>query len=114
MKIQNAEKVPVSAVEGQGAEGVRIRWLIGKDDGAPNFYMRLFTVAPGGHTPLHSHKWEHEVYILAGQGVVRTADGRTAVAAGDVVFVTGGELHQFANVGGAELKFLCLVPKTAT
>ena len=113
MKIKKAEKVAASAVEEEGAEGVRVRWLIAKDDGAPNFYMRQFTFAPGGHTARHSHQWEHEVYILAGSGAVVTADARREIAAGDCVFVAPGELHQFVNTGGDELKLLCLVPKTA-
>lgn len=31
---------------------------IGKADGATNFTMRVFTLAPGGFTPKHIHTWE--------------------------------------------------------
>ncbi|MHC4981673.1 MAG: cupin domain-containing protein [Planctomycetota bacterium] len=113
MKINKAEEVPPDAVEGEGAEGVRIRWLIGKEDRAPNFYMRHFTVAAGGRTARHSHDWEHEVYILSGRGAVASAEGDKQVSAGDFVFVAPGEVHQFANTGDEELKFLCLVPKAS-
>ena len=110
MKIATAEKVPPRPVGAEGAEGVQIRLLISEADAAPTFYMRQFTVAPGGHTPRHGHDWEHEVYILAGQGVVWTADGEKPVAAGDCVFVAPNEEHQFRNTGDGEMKFLCLIP----
>ncbi len=52
-------------------EGVKIRWLITEETGAPNFAMRQFTVAPGGSTPQHTHSWEHEAYILEGSGTIQ-------------------------------------------
>ncbi len=43
-----------------GARRVRIRMLIGPDDGASSFHMRHFEFQPGGHTPHHQHEYEHE------------------------------------------------------
>ena len=57
----------------EGAAGCRVRWLIGEGDNAPNFAMRKFEVAPGGHTPRHFHDYEHEVYVLAGKERSSTA-----------------------------------------
>ena len=37
-----------------------------------------------------------------------------ALRAGDVVFVKPDEVHQFRNTGDQPLKFLCLIPNTAT
>ncbi|MFH1179934.1 MAG: cupin, partial [Candidatus Bathyarchaeota archaeon] len=51
------------------AEKVKIRWLINEKNGALNFAMRRFEVEPGGYTPYHTHDWEHEVYVLEGEGV---------------------------------------------
>jgi len=99
-----AEDVPAPA------NGVKVRWLITEETGAPNFAMRQFTVEPGGHTPRHTHSWEHEAYILAGKGVVLGEDGEEQVNPGDVVFVPQDEEHQFRNTGDEELKFLCLIP----
>ena len=113
MTVKRADDVPARPVEIDGAVGVEIRLLIHEADDAPNFYMRQFDVAPGGCTPLHQHAWEHEVYVLAGAGVAVGPDGDCPVAAGDCVFVAGGDRHQFRNTGEATLKFLCLVPKTA-
>ena len=32
----------------------------------------MFEIAPEGYSPLHIHKWEHEVFILEREGVVVT------------------------------------------
>jgi quercetin dioxygenase-like cupin family protein len=76
--------------------------------------MRHFEVAPGGHTPRHFHDYEHEVFVLEGSGVVVEGDREHRLQAGDVVFVKPNEVHQFLNPGPAPLKFLCLIPNSAT
>ena len=112
MKIKVADDVPPEAVEMEGASGVEIRLLIHQADQAPNFYMRQFTIAAGGHTPRHVHAWEHEMYVLAGSGLAVTPDGRQPIGAGHCVYVAPGDDHQFVNTGSEDLKLLCLVPKT--
>ncbi len=111
MKIARAEEVPAVDVELDGAQSVKMRMLVGPDDQAPNFYMRQFTVEPGGHTPKHEHTWEHECYILSGSGTVLTPEGPKPVQAGDCLLVGPDEEHQFQNTGSEPLNFLCLVPK---
>ena len=108
-KCVHSSKIELENMEELGAEGIRVRWLIKKDDGAPNFAMRLFELQPKGYSPLHSHNWEHEVYILEGDCKV-TCEGREKKAsAGYVVFIPPNAEHQFANMGKSTLKFLCLV-----
>ncbi len=75
--------------------------------------MRQFEVAPGGYTPRHSHPYEHEVFVLEGEGVVLEGEVEHRLAAGDFVLVTPNEVHQFRNTGTAPLKFLCLVPNAS-
>ena len=94
----------------EGAAGASIRWVISKADGAPNFAMRVIEVQPGCATPHHSHAWEHEVFVLDGEGVVKGAEGDRTIGPGSVVFVPGDEMHQFVNAGGGVLRFLCLIP----
>jgi quercetin dioxygenase-like cupin family protein len=93
------------------AEGVTMRVVIGPEEGAPFFNMRLFEVQPGCASPHHSHWWEHEVFILSGQGMVKTEQGDIPIGHGSTVFVPGGEMHQFRNGGDDVLRFLCLVPQ---
>jgi quercetin dioxygenase-like cupin family protein len=108
IKIEHYTDTQAEAVE--GIPGVTIRWVIGKQDGAPNFAMRVFEVQPGYGSPYHQHAWEHEVFILAGEGAVRREDGEVPVSAGSVVFVPGSEMHQFLNRGQDVLRFICVVP----
>ena len=110
MKVNRSEQIESQEVSMEGATGCSVRWLINQTDGAPNFAMRQFVVNPAGHTPKHSHPYEHEVYVLAGNGVVLEGNEEHPIAAGDFVYVGPDEIHQFRNTGSAPLTFLCLVP----
>ena len=99
-----------SSVTEVGAKGARIKWLISEKDGAPNFIMRHFSVEAGGFTPLHAHDWEHEVYVLEGQGKVRYENGEERIQPGDAILIPPGKKHQF-QAGSETLKFICIVPK---
>ena len=110
MKVQPIETHRQQDVQMEGAAQVKMRMLIGPEDGAGNFHMRHFEVAPGGHSPHHSHDYEHEVLILSGSGTVRSQQGDRPCKAGDVVFVPANEKHQFVNAGSEPLTFICLIP----
>ncbi len=114
MKIQHYEATEAQPVQMPGSSGCRVRWLVGERDSAPNFAMRQFEVAPGGHTPLHFHDYEHEVFVLSGQGEIIDADRLHPIRAGDVIYVAPNDVHQFRNTGGQPLQFLCLIPNSAT
>ncbi len=111
MFVRYYSEVKNQAIEVTGAEGVSKRVLIGEADGAPNFIMRQFTVQPGGNTPYHTHNWEHEVYVLSGNGQARHKDGASNISSGSVVFVPPNEEHGFVNTGEQPLVFLCTIPK---
>ena len=110
MKIKSLKDIEASKVDDPDVKGVTIRWLISEKDGAPNFAMRLFEIEPGGNTPFHQHKSEHEVFILEGKGNLVTEEGPSPLNKGDAVFVPRGEKHQFKNLFTEKLVFLCLVP----
>lgn len=110
LKIGKAKEIPIREVTTEGAEGVTIRWLVSKKDGAPGFQMRLFEVAPGGRTPLHTHEWEHEVYILEGDGVLIYEGEEKPFSKGFFAFVPAGRGHSFTNTGKGTLSFICIVP----
>ena len=110
MMIFDYQTVPAET-EAEGAKGVRVRWLITEKNGAPNFAMRHFEIEPGGYSPLHDHPWEHEVYILEGEGTIKSKEGSFPVTMGDVIFIAPNEKHQFNNDGNETLKFLCMIPK---
>ena len=113
MKIFDHKDVEAIDAE-EGASKLKVRWLITKDIGAENFAMRLFEMAPSGYSPLHSHPWEHEVYVLQGEGIVAGNDGEKAFRPGMVVFIPASERHQFRNTGVETVKFLCMIPYRKT
>jgi quercetin dioxygenase-like cupin family protein len=90
--------------------GVLKREVINAADGAPNFCMRVFDVTPGSSTPAHSHQWEHEVFVLAGRGIVATERGEIPIGKDDVIFVMPDEPHCFVNTGSETLRFICVIP----
>lgn len=110
MKVIHYNQVPLEPVNVEGSAGTMIRWLIAQKDGAPNFALRMFEVEPGGHTPFHEHTWEHEVYVLSGNGFLRTQRGDLPFAANDVIYVDPELQHSFHNSGPDQLKFLCIIP----
>lgn len=112
MIIQHYQDVSAEPLEDAEASGVLRRIVIGEPEGAPNFIMRIFTVAPGGHTPHHHHEIEHEVFIVHGNGIVLHQGKEYPVKPGDVLFIPGGDDHQFQNIGRDPLEFICVVPKT--
>ena len=94
----------------EGASKAKVRWLITKEMGATNFAMRVFEVEPNGYTPFHTHPWEHEIFILEGEGQLFDGEKTTSFKVQDVIFVPPNEQHQFKNKGKTTLKFICLVP----
>jgi len=106
----NVSGVEDSPVTEEGSKGTRIKWVINEKDGAPTFLMRQFTLEPGGFTPYHKHDWEHEVYILEGQGKVRYENREESIQPGDAILIPPNKTHQF-QAGPPGLKFLCMIPK---
>lgn len=112
MLIRRADSGSAQPLSMEGADGVAMQVMVGRNDGAPNFALRHFCVQPGGHTPRHQHNYEHEVYIVEGTATVECDGARHRVSAGDVLFVEPNRMHQFVNDGNGPLRFLCLVPVT--
>jgi quercetin dioxygenase-like cupin family protein len=91
--------------------GFKKRIVIGPDEGAQNFIMRVFEVAPGFTGPNHSHAWEHEIFILAGEGAVRNKQGENIpFQEGYTIFLPAGETHCLVNNGKELLRFICIIP----
>jgi quercetin dioxygenase-like cupin family protein len=98
-------------VYGETAPGTSIRWLIDDDhDGAPVYALRMIEIEPGGHTPRHTHPYEHENFVVEGQGRVWLNGEWHPLQVGDVVLVPGDAEHCYENAGSTTFKFLCGIP----
>ncbi len=109
MVIRNINDAPMQPVAMPGAEGTTMAVMVGRDDGAPNFSLRNIHITGGGHSPRHAHDYEHEVFVISGEGTVLLEGKEQPIGAGDVVFVPADQEHQF-KAGDKGLRFLCLVP----
>lgn len=111
MKITRDSEIRAVPADMEGAKDVTMRILIGPDDGSQNIIMRLFTISPGGHTPYHTHDYEHLVKALSGKGVAVDKDGnKHDLSPGQNVFVEPNEKHQFANPFSEPFELTCTIP----
>jgi len=67
--------------------GKSVRWLLSTEIGVPNFEMRYFEVTEESKPSEDKHPWEHEVFVVRGEGIVKA----------------GGEEEPFG--------FICVIPK---
>ena len=112
MFTRQPAEVEFTEVEIEGAEKVLISVLLGSDQKVPHFLMRHFRIEPGGHTPYHKHKWEHEIYCLSGAGEIRQKGNAWKLIPGTSALVSPKEAHNFVNTGDVPFEFLCIIPKS--
>lgn len=111
MKVNQEIDLPDNPVQAEGAKDVFMKILAGPADDSDDIIMRLFTVLPGGHTPLHVHDWEHLVRIEKGRGLAIDGEGgRHEVRPGNSLFIPANEEHQFCNPFSEEFQFICVIP----
>ncbi len=111
MIIHSNAQIPLNSVEMPGAKDCQMRILIGPKDGSSNIIMRHFVVAPQGHTPKHSHNFEHVVKIEKNKGIFLDQNGQKhEVKKGQSLFVPADEEHQFQNPFNQPFEFLCIIP----
>jgi len=113
MKVTHYKEILPVTMNNEMVKNVAGRVLVGREDGAPNFCMRLFEMGPDGFTPKHSHDWEHEIFVHAGNGEVWMDGKWHALSPGSAVFVPPNVEHQFRNPSANLFTFICLVPSKA-
>ena len=106
--LKRGDEVAYEAVD--AADGLRKGVLIDESDGAPNFAMRRFELAPGAAVPRHTNAVEHEQYVLAGEYVVGIGETEHVVSPGDSLLIPAGVEHWYRNEGEAPGAFVCVVP----
>jgi quercetin dioxygenase-like cupin family protein len=106
MKIQNYREVKGIAA----APGVTMHIVAGPDEKAPTFVMRLFEFEPGAAMPFHAHPWEHEVFVVEGNGSLKHSGGESPAKEGDALTILPNEQHSIRNPGKGNMKIICVVP----
>jgi len=113
MKIINYNDILPVTMDNDVVKNVAGRVMLGREDGARNFCMRLFEMGKDGYTPRHAHDWEHEIFVHAGLGEVFIEDKWHPLSQGTAVFVPPNVEHQFRNISDETFVFVCLVPPAA-
>ena len=108
MRIRNYREIRAEPVVEE--PGLTVRWLVSDIEEQPEFAMRLYELQRGAATTPHAHHWEHQAFVLAGQGVVTGDEGECPLVVGDVVYIPPLERHQFINAGDEVLRFLMAFP----
>jgi quercetin dioxygenase-like cupin family protein len=113
MIIRSLNEVTKTTPVMEGARGVTKQLPIGAADRTPGFSVRVFTIEVGGHTPYHSHPFEHLNYVIEGQGaVVDEAGNEMPVKKGDFGLILPDEKHRYRNTSPTDdLVLICAVPK---
>jgi quercetin dioxygenase-like cupin family protein len=113
MKITRLDQLGKAPMAMEGVKDVWKQVPLGKADGVPMFSFRVFTILPGGHTPFHTHPFEHMNYFIEGEGAVVLESGEERpVRKGDFVLVLPGEKHRYRNPSAdTPLVMICAVPK---
>ena len=104
-------EIPAVPMDKPGFEAMTARFALTRDDGMPNYALRIMEFAPGGHTSLHSHAEEHGFYFIEGEPAIVDAEGKeTRLASGDVLYVAPYEAHQIRNAGAGVMRMVCTIP----
>ncbi len=112
MYITDLSKVEKIIPRMEGAKNIYKQVPLSKNDGAPAFSFRVFTIEPGGNTPFHEHPFEHMNYVIKGTGLLVTQNGEHHVKEGDFALVLPGEKHQYKNASeNDDFVMICAVPK---
>ena len=87
MSVIKRDQIRMADVAMEGASGVSMATVLGRDEGWEGYAMRLFRVGPGGNTPRHRHDWEHVNYVVSGSGRLTVGDEASSLRQGDFAFV---------------------------
>ncbi|MHB8880330.1 MAG: cupin domain-containing protein [Thermodesulfovibrionales bacterium] len=99
---------PYKADGGTWPEIVR-RVLVGARGESARFHVRYFEIAPGGRSSLETHRHEHAVICVRGEGQVLAGRSKKRLGFMDTIYISPGTLHQLSNPFQEPFGFLCIV-----
>ena len=107
MKVVSYKDIESKEVE--GSSKLKIKWL--NTEGSENFAVRHCEIGSGEYSPYHSHSWEHEIFVLEGEGLAIGKKGSKPIVVGNSISIPGDEIHQIKNPNYKPLRILCIIPK---
>lgn len=94
----------------ENSKDAQIQWLIKKEDGAPNFALRRIILKKDGCSPHHLHNYEHEIYVLSGEGKAVVEEKEFPLKEGSFLLIKPNMKHQIKNIKDEDFIFLCIIP----
>ncbi|MGI5834998.1 MAG: cupin domain-containing protein [Chloroflexota bacterium] len=85
-----------------------VRVFMKPKDELANVSITRVDIEPGSATPEHSHDTHQIVYVLEGELLMISGEVQERVAAGDLIYIPPGEVHQHRAGGLGVLKQLAL------
>ncbi|TAN40427.1 MAG: cupin domain-containing protein [Nitrospirae bacterium] len=99
---------PYKTEGGKWPEVVR-RVLVGAQGESARFHVRYFEIAPGGKSSLETHRHEHVVICVRGEGQVLAGRSKKRLGFMDTIYISPDTLHQLSNPFEEPFGFLCIV-----
>jgi quercetin dioxygenase-like cupin family protein len=104
MLVKHLPEIPSDEIVMPGMTGVATQGVLMEHPLLPGFLVRMFALAPEGHTGLHQHPQQHLHYVVEGEGFfVGEGGGREALRTGDVVLTEPNEFHQMVNASSSDV-----------
>ena len=110
MFIENIGNIDKKRLSGEGIKNVLKQVPIGPEQGWKDHVLRVFTIEPEGHTPKHSHDWEHINYVISGTGRLEIDETMQELKTGSFAVVPPNVPHQYSNAGDDDFVMICIVP----
>ncbi len=94
----------------EGSHNVKMKQLIGREDGARKTAMHELIIGKGGYSAMHRHEWDHQLVVTEGRGVAILGGKKLPLRPGSVLLVQSNEEHQFLQRGQRPLHFVTVTP----
>lgn len=110
MFARSIDEIEKKEISGEGIKNVRKQVPVGPDQGWKDHILRVFTIGKDGHTPRHSHDWEHVNYVISGTGTLEIEGKEQQLNKGMFAVVPPNVEHQYSNQGEEDFVMICIVP----
>src|SRR2546426_2682624 len=90
----------------EGSHNVKMKQLIGHEDGARKTAMHELIISKGGYSAPHHHEWDHQLVVTEGRGVALIGGEKNRFRPGGGVVGSTNEEDQFLQTGEEPLKVL--------
>ncbi|MCG2720519.1 MAG: cupin domain-containing protein [Thermodesulfovibrionales bacterium] len=83
--------------------------LIGSHGETAKFHVRYFEIAPGGYSSFETHRHEHVVIGIRGEGVCTVKKKKYSIGFLDTLYIEPSAPHQLTNPFKKPFGFFCIV-----